>query len=69
MIRLRRKDGNTLPLPDMAYLEITDLEGAIAVILYSDAEGNVHMVRKTDPEAETYQRMFPDVKFVDLVSI
>lgn len=69
MIRLRRHDGSTLELPDMAFLEVTDLDGAVALLFYTDADGKVHMVKKSDPEAENYQRLYPDVKFVDLIHL
>lgn len=69
MIRLRRKDGTVLDMPDLVFLEITDLDGAVALVFYTDAEGRMHMVKKSDPEAEHYQRLYPEVKFVDLVHL
>lgn len=69
MIRLRRKDGSVMDMPDMTFLEITDLEGAVALVFYTDAEGKVHMVKKSDPEAENYRGIYPEVRFVDVVHV
>ncbi len=69
MIRLRRKDGTTLELPDMAFVEICDLEGNVAQVSYQDNEGGMHVVNGNDPEAEQYKRMFPDVVFSKIVAV
>jgi hypothetical protein len=69
MIRLRRKDGSVLDMPDQVFIEMTDLDGGVAIVFYTDAEGKMHVVKKADPEAEHYRRLYPDVKFVDIVHL
>jgi hypothetical protein len=66
MIRLRNTDGTTIELPDSGrFVEITDVVGDVAVVLYQDDDGIVHAVRASDPEAARYTRMF-HVKWCDM---
>lgn len=69
MIRIRRVDGKTLEIPDAGFVEICDLEGNVAKVTYADDQGQMHEITSSDPEATQYRQLFPDVKFVELVSL
>jgi len=70
MLRIRTPDGETIVLDGdpSAFVEICDVEGDIAQLVYRDSSGIIHIVSADDPEAANYARLF-DVKFVKLSSI
>jgi uncharacterized Rossmann fold enzyme len=65
MIRLRSKEGVVEAAPQK-FVEVTDLDGNIAVLVYADNQGTVHLVHADDPEADKYQKLF-DVKFCPII--
>ena len=65
MIRLRSKTGETEEAPQK-FVEVTDLDGNIAVLVYTDAQGGVHLVHADDPEAVEYKKLF-DVNFCPVI--
>lgn len=69
MIRLRHTDGSTLELPEECrFVEVTDVDGQVAMVYYQDDAGVVHAISKDDPEARNYSRMFK-VKWCGLTQL
>lgn len=58
MIQIRTTRGAILPIPDEArFIELCDLNGAVAKVFYRDAQGIVNEVSAGSPEAERYARL------------
>lgn len=68
MLRIREHNGSFKQLESGQFVEICDLEGSVAVLIYKDEEQNIHTVKASDPEAKKYAEIF-GVKFVQLVKI
>jgi hypothetical protein len=69
-IRIRNKlKGTTAELRDECMLvEITDLNGDIAVLIYPDEAGAVKTVMANDPMAARYEKIY-GVKFVPVLPV
>lgn len=66
MIRVRTTAGQVVDLPDGAFVEITDLDGAVGRVFYQDVHKVIHSFDGNSPEAARYARMMR-CKFVPLV--
>lgn len=69
MLRLRKKDGATLEIPEGAFVEICSMDGLVAKVVFVDAQGHIHLIDAGDPEAEQYSRLFDDVKFTKTIRL
>lgn len=59
MIRIREADGRVMVVDESyRFVEICDMDGRVARVLYFDAYGVLHDVEAGSPEAERYRRAF-----------
>jgi hypothetical protein len=60
MVRVRYKDGKTSsPIHNATFVEIIDPDtNKIAVLVYRDAVGGVHVIEAGDPDAVRYSKLF-----------
>lgn len=69
MIRVRTTRGAVLPLPEEArFIELCDLNGAVAKVFFRNGQGAVTEVVADTPEAERYARMM-SVKFIPISTL
>lgn len=68
MIRLRNKKGEVLPLDEVGFVEICDLDGNVSCAIYPDLQNHIHIVTKVSPEAIRYENIF-NVKFSKIVKL
>lgn len=58
MIRIRTKEGALVQLPPSAhFVEITDLDGGLAVVIYAGPDGSVHSYTAADPQFKSYCKL------------
>lgn len=59
MIRIRSSDGHAKVVDESYhFVEICDMDGRVARVLYFDSYGVLHDVEAGSPEAERYSRAF-----------
>ena len=70
MLRLRHTDGTAQELPATArFVELTDEEGKVALLVYRDDRGICHVTRPGDDEAKRYAKLYGAIfcpRFIDL---
>jgi len=70
MLRLRHTDGKAQDMPPTArFIELTDEEGKVAVLIYQDDRGACHVIRPGDQEATRYAKLYGVTfcsRFIDL---
>jgi hypothetical protein len=69
MLRIRDTSGQTAEIQEQfRFVEICDLRGDVAILLYRDDAGTIKMVRAGDPEAVRYAQMF-GARFVPVIPL
>ena len=68
MIRLRDKQGNTIPGDNVGFIEVCDVDGNVACAVYPDSYGFVHVITAQSKESARYSQIFK-VKFSKIVNI
>jgi hypothetical protein len=69
MIQTRSITGQVVVLdPNVKFVEICEAGGNIAMLIYADDRGALHVVGAKDPEAARYAKTF-GVKFCPLISL
>lgn len=69
MIRIRSIDGSVRTLDQtQRFVEICDLDGKVARLLYVDDTGAIHLCDANDDVAKNYARIF-QVKFCPIVPL
>lgn len=64
MIRLRTTRGQVVAPPDdTRFIELCDMDGAVAQVFYRDAQGVYRVISAGSPEAERYARLM-NVNFI-----
>jgi len=70
MIRVRARDGALVDLPPAAhFVEITDLDGNLAVVVYAGGDGSVHSYTSADPQFQSYCRLMKIDKAVKVLAV
>ena len=68
MLRLRNSDGTTTPPPEgTSFIELCDLQGSVAMAIFTDPEGRIHILKQGDPQFDTYLALFPDTIGAEVV--
>lgn len=67
-LRVRSTDGKEVPIPALRFVEVCDAEGRIAVLVYQDDHGAIHLVQRNDKAAAKYAAMF-HVEFTPLQTV
>lgn len=63
MLRLRTSSGAEFPIPpQVRFIELCDLDGQVAAVVYSDDRGGMHIHQAGEPEFNRYMRLFPSLK-------
>jgi hypothetical protein len=66
MIRLRKVNGEFLELPpDYQFVEVTDVDGKIGVVLFQQGPSYVTFDKESD-EAKRYSKLYRDVVFCEV---
>jgi len=59
MLRLRSLGGEVKNLEDdFRFIEIADLEGKLALLIYEDAEGTIILLKKEDQKFKDYVDLY-----------
>lgn len=59
MIRIRETDGKVMVVDESyRFVEVCDMTGRVARVLYFDSHGVLHDVDSNSPEAARYKRAF-----------
>lgn len=71
MIRLRETRGKTAELQEsFQFVEVCDLDGNIAMLIFMDSAGAAQVVRATDTKkVANYCTMYPDAKFCPIIEL
>ena len=71
MIRLRETRGKVAELQEaFKFVEVCDLDGNIAMLIYTDSNGAVQIIRATDTKkADQYCAMYPGAKFCPIIPL
>lgn len=67
-LQIRSTDGKVTPMPAHRFIEVCDVEGRIAVLVYQDDHGAIHLLQQGDPAAARYAGMF-NVKFSPVTTV
>ena len=68
MIRLRDKNGKLIPVENLGFVEVCDLDGNVSCAVYPDLQGHVHIVTKNSAEHKRYENIF-NVTFTKIVNL
>jgi hypothetical protein len=55
-IRIRRQNGDVIPIPDSAAVEILGDDGGVAVVITTDRKGTIRVIVPPDPLFNAYCR-------------
>ena len=69
MLRLRSKNGETKELDEnFQFVELTDVDGKVAIVLYSDPRGGVGQIIGGTVDADRYKQWFK-VDFCPIINV
>lgn len=58
MLRIRRKNGELIQIPESGFVEVCDGEGLLIYVTYISEDGELVSIKPNTPEAMHYSKLF-----------